>query len=197
MNQFRQSERTLLKHTFGNRAVMTGLIAKLLQGISSPITAVMVLHFFDSKTQGYYYTFGSLLALQIFVELGLTTVITTFVAHEWARLSIGTRGEIIGDETALNRLTAISRYAFRWYLVGAGLLLFLLFVVRTWLFGSNHAVSGVNWSYPWIAICFVAAASFALTPAWAILTGCGQISSVNSFRLLESILRSLVMWVAI
>lgn len=168
-----------------------------MQGVAGPITAVLVLHFFDPRIQGYYYTFGSLLALQIFVELGLTTVITTFVAHEWASLSMDVKGGISGDPVAIRRLAAIARYAVRWYLLGAVALLILLLAVGGWFFRAKSDVSSVDWMLPWFAICFVAAASFALTPAWAILTGCGQISRINSYKLFESVLRSLVMWVAI
>ena len=176
---------------------MTGLITKFLQGVSGPITAVLVLQFFDPKIQGYYYTFGSLLALQIFVELGLSAVITTFAAHEWSELSISESGLIVGNPIALSRLAAITRYAFRWYVVGAALLLVVLLVVGLWFLGARYDVGDVNWVAPWIALSFIASAIFALTPAWAILTGCGQIGSVNSYRLFESVLRSPVIWVAI
>jgi hypothetical protein len=33
--------------------------------------------------QGFYYTFGSVLALQVFVKLGLVTVIVQMASHEW------------------------------------------------------------------------------------------------------------------
>ena len=38
------------------------------------------------EEQGYYYTFGSILAIQVFFELGFTGIITQYVAHEQAHL---------------------------------------------------------------------------------------------------------------
>jgi hypothetical protein len=55
----------------------------------------------------------------------------------------------------------------------------------------------MNWLAPWTAMCCIAAASFALTPAWALLVGCGEIRSINGYRLAETLLRSIVIWLAI
>ncbi len=168
-----------------------------MQGLAGPITAVLVLHYFDPRIQGYYYTFGSLLALQIFIELGLSNVITTFAAHEWAALAKNAEGGVVGDQVALNRLALLTRYAFRWYLAGAAILLIVLLAAGTWFFGTKNASAEVDWLAPWILMCCIAAASFALTPAWALLVGCGEISSVNSYRLVETLVRSIVIWLAI
>ena len=43
--------------------------------LAGPITLYMIASFLTRDEQGYYYTFGSILGLQIFFELGLSYVI--------------------------------------------------------------------------------------------------------------------------
>lgn len=187
----------MFNEIIGDKAVLSGLLTKLIQGITGPITAVLVLHFFSPDVQGYYYTFGSLMALQIFVELGLSAVVTTFAAHEWAALSLDSTGKIVGDQQAQRRLAGMARSVFRWYLTGAGILFIVLLTVGSWFFGANPQSGHVQWLGPWIAMCCLASVNFAMTPSWALLIGCGQIRSVNGYRLVETILRSGVIWIAI
>jgi len=177
--------------------VLSAFATKLAQGLAGPVSAVLVLHFFDPTTQGYYYTFGSLLALQIFVELGLSAVITTFAAHEWVALETNGAGRVVGDQSSLDRLASITRSAFRWYMVGSLILLVVLLVAGIWFFGNKDASHDVEWLGPWIVISGIAMFSFAMTPAWAILVGCGEIGRVNSYRLVETLARSIVLWLAI
>ena len=55
------------------------------------------------------------MALQAFIELGLGTVITQFVSHEWSRLELDISGGIRGDLAALSRLVSVGRIAARLY----------------------------------------------------------------------------------
>jgi hypothetical protein len=187
----------VFKNLFGNRAVLAGLLTRFIQGITGPITAILILHFFSPEVQGYYYTFGSLLALQIFVELGLSAIITTFAAHEWAALTIGSDGRITGDPPALARLAALAHLVLRWYLSAAAALLAILLAGGAWFFGVKTASNNVEWIAPWAVLCGFTALNFVMTPVWALLLGCGQIRQVNSYRLVESVLRSAVIWSSI
>jgi len=48
---------------------------------------VVIARFLTPSEQGYYYTFNSLVALQIVFELGFSFVILQLAAHERAQLS--------------------------------------------------------------------------------------------------------------
>lgn len=158
------------------------------------ITAVLIIRFFSPAVQGFYYTFANILGLQIFLELGLSAVINTFAAHEWARLSLNREGAIRGDPHSLSRLKSLTQKVLRWYLIGGGLLFVLLVVVGIWFFGARDDVSAVSWKYPWLVMCLLASVGFILTPAWALLTGCGQLATLNAFRLVEIVVRYTVLW---
>lgn len=181
-----------------DRAVLWGLSGKTLAGLSGPVTAVLIAYNFSPELQGYHYTFLSLLTLQLFVELGLPGVITTFASHEWSQLAWNNRGRIEGDPDALSRLSSLVSFGFRWFLAAAAILILLLAAGGyAFLSASPSPEPQVAWQGPWIGLCFATGISVMLVPAWAILQGCGQIEHVYFFRLLETALRALVMWIAI
>lgn len=187
----------MLKETLADRAALYGLAAKIFQGVAGLITAILVLRYFSPAVQGFYYTFANVLALQIFLELGLSAVVTTFAAHEWAKLSLDSAGAIRGDQRALSRLRSLTRKVIRWYLIGAVLLSVLLIVVGLWFFSSRDDVGAVTWRYPWIAMCLLTVVNFMLTPIWALLTGCGQLVTLNAFRMVDIFIRYGVLWICI
>lgn len=176
---------------------MSGLITKVAQAVASPISALLILIYFAPELQGYYYTFSSLLALQIFVELGLSTAITVFAGHEWSDLSLDATGRVVGGQKSRLRLAALIRKALRWYLISSLVLIAILVAVGLSLLGSSNAAGQINWVAPWLVLCIVSAATLVLTPGWAVLLGCGQVEQVNGYRAVETVGRSLVLWLAI
>ncbi len=175
-------------------AAAWGVAVKITQAAAVPITALLILLYFTPTIQGYYYSFASLLALQIFLELGLATVITTFSSHEWARLRLDDKGAVVGDAVALKRLSGLALASFRWYLA-AGLILFgVLAIGGTLFFDIPGPGASVEWRAPWLLLCTASALTFPLTPVWALLQGCGQINEVNRYRFIDAIGRSLVLW---
>jgi O-antigen/teichoic acid export membrane protein len=178
-----------------DRAAIYAATTRAIQGAAGLVTAVFIFLYFSPAEQGYYYTFSSLLALQIFVELGLSTIITTFAAHEWAKLSLDHAGAIGGDPRALSRLQSLARQVFLWYLIGAALLLPILAVAGGWMFTVHGDQTDIPWVMPWLAMCVLTFLAFVLTPAWAFLTGCGQLASLNAYKLIETVLRYAVLWI--
>jgi O-antigen/teichoic acid export membrane protein len=181
-----------------DHALLWGLSGKLWIGVSGPITALLIARSFSPELQGYHYAFMSLLALQMVVELGLSNVISIFASHEWAALRIDPTGAIQGDNRARARLASILRFGSYWFGFGAvvvGIGLAGLGLLFFWL--SPGRASEVAWKGPWIALCIGTALSVAVAPVWAILQGCNQVQQLNFYRLIESVLRSVSLWVAL
>ncbi|MBI1175199.1 MAG: TIGR04372 family glycosyltransferase [Sideroxydans sp.] len=181
-----------------NRAVVWGLSGKILAGLSGPITAILIAKKFSPELQGYHYTFFSLLALQVFVELGLSGVITTFASHEWAKLSLNERGRIEGDPVALSRLSSLAALGFRWF-VAAAVFFTILLAVGGYFFLSTKSSLGpqIHWQGPWIGLCILTGLNLAFVPAWAILQGCEQVERIYFYRFVEMSLRYPAVWVAL
>ena len=72
-----------------DRAIAYALLSKVWLLFAGPITLYLISLYLTPEMQGFYYTFLSLVALQVFIELGFYVVITQFASHEWAHLSFG------------------------------------------------------------------------------------------------------------
>jgi len=188
---------TFVKNFLFETATAWSMAGKITQGIAAPVTAVLILVSFTPTVQGYHYSFASLLALQIFLELGLATVIPTFSSHEWVRLRLDGRGRVVGDGNALKRLSSLALASFRWYLV-AGLILFgVLGLGGTFFLGIRDEGANVGWRTPWLLLCAASVLTFSLTPIWALLQGCGQIGEVYRYKFVESLGKNIVLWSSI
>ena len=65
-------------------AVALSVLVQAWSVLAAPVTLAAIVGRLSAAEQGYYYTFNSLLALQVFVDLGLTTVIVQFAGHKWS-----------------------------------------------------------------------------------------------------------------
>ncbi|MEW6329833.1 MAG: hypothetical protein AB1560_00070 [Pseudomonadota bacterium] len=179
-----------------DKAVFYGLTARLWLAAAGPVSALLVAAFFSPELQGFYYTFSSLIALQVFAELGLGVVILHFASHEWTGLSISDGGQIKGDPAALSRLQSIARISVSWYLIAAALLtLTLVYAGEYFFLGADNYL--IDWYTPWKVLCVLTGLNLALTPAWSILEGCNQVASVYGYRFWQAVISSIAAWMAI
>lgn len=168
-------------------AVFFTVMARLLQGLGGVFAVVLVAHFLSKSEQGYYYTFSSMLAIQIFFELGLSGIITQFVAHEMAHLSFDKNGiSIIGNDKNLSRLSSLLKFSFKWFLLMAALLLMILCIAGFYFF-SNFGLQdkNINWQTPWVIVSVGTAFSLIITPIFSFLEGIGKIKDVAKMRFLQ------------
>lgn len=179
-----------------DRAVFFGLLLKVWGIIAVPMTALLIATQFTPELQGYYYTFGSLLALQIFVELGLGTVIIQFASHEWSKLGIDKTGHIVGDRNALSRLISLANITLRWYLIG-GLIVMIGLGMGGYIFFSQSSNSNINWVLPWLTLSVLTGVTICLVPVWSLLEGCNQVTNVYTYRFWQGLFASLSIWIAI
>jgi hypothetical protein len=177
-------------------AVLYGFATRIWTIAAGLVNLLLIARFFTPAVQGFYYTFGSLLGWTAFLELGLATVIQQFTSHEWAHLSFGPNGEIVGDRHAAERLAALARIAFRWYSV-ASIASAVVIGVGGAIFLSRHAEPGISWILPWAVLVSTTAVALFLLPGWAILDGCNQLDRTNRTRLLLVVGGSLATWATI
>jgi len=179
-----------------NAAVTYSLLFKAWQSAAGVVGIVVIARYFDPVSQGFYYTFASLIALQSFFELGLYLVISVSASHEWAKLRLASDGRIDGDRDAHSRLVSLGRFVFKWYGVAAVLFLCLASAFGLAFLGRNSS-PGLDWKTPWLLHVIFSAASMWLAPFLSLLEGCDQMASTSRFRLLQSILSSLAFWIGV
>lgn len=178
--------RTILARAGVDRAVFYGVLNKVFYGLFSLAAILLIAWKLPKETQGYYYTYSNLVALQVFAELGLGIVITQFASHYWASLRLDDRGRIDGEAEALSRLVSLGRLSFRWYGV-AGVLAALLIGSSGWIFFSQASSDGLEWRASWLTLCILAGLKMWLIPVWSLLEGCNQVASLNLARLLNTL----------
>jgi O-antigen/teichoic acid export membrane protein len=186
----------LLQAALIDRAVVFGVATRVWQLLAAPVTLFLIARHVSPELQGFYYTFGSLLALQSFVELGFYNVILNVASHEWSALRLDAHGSIVGSVDARSRLISLGRLVFGWYAVAS-----LLFVVGVWaagyVFFGHHPVQGVAWKGPWAAVvCFTGLLLWAL-PFNSLLEGCNQVETIQRLRLSQALLSSVALWIAL
>lgn len=187
-----------LLHVAGvDRAIGYTVLARGWASVAGLLTVVLIARTLSPAEQGYYYTFGSLVAMQIIFELGFSVVILQLAAHEAAHLTISLEGDITGPEAAHSRLASVLRKAVKWYSVAAILLVLFLIPVGHHFFASNPSSSAVAWRLPWICVVIAAGITFQIDPVFSFLEGCGMVARVARARLAQSILGSLLAWSAL
>jgi len=129
-------------------AVFYGLLASGWQFLSAPITAVLIRRYLAPEVQGFHYTFGSLLALRSFVELGLYVAILNIASDGWALLGLDAEGRIVGHPDALSRLVSLGRSMSKWYAVASAF--FVIGVgVGGYIFFSQGSYRGIVLEEQW------------------------------------------------
>lgn len=179
-----------------NRAVGYLLGTRAWQSASYLVTALLITRRFSDATQGYYYTFLSLLALQVFVELGLAIVIINSASHEWTHLAVDGDFRITGDPDALSRLVSLGRIVIKWY-AGAMILFVVGVGLGGWIFFSKNPNPGVDWKGPWVALVLLAGIALCLTPFNALLEGCNQVVNTNRVKFQQVVLEGVAVWSAL
>jgi hypothetical protein len=192
----RKAARKLLDFLGVNPAVFWGVMTRGWAAPAGVITVFMVAFFFSPQLQGYYFTFNSLLALQIIVELGLCHVIINFASHEWANLGMDKKGNIIGDVDSLSKLRSLAKISFLWYFLG-GLVLIIGLGAGGHIFFLNASHDGINWLVPWWLLCLLTGITMWLLPAFSLLEGSNQVAKVNYYRFLQAVFRSISTWTII
>lgn len=178
-----------------NRAVGYGVLTRIWGMLAGPVSILIIASRFSKEQQGFYYTINSLLAMQIFFELGLTGVIATFASHEFAGLRWCERGRVEGDPKSLARFTGLLCKSVKWFGIAAILLAVMLMPVGLIFFGGGESVSaGFAWRLPWILAVLGTALNLMVVPFFAIIMGSGDVVTVNHREMIGGIIGTCISW---
>lgn len=194
--KFRALPLSVLRSFGVNRAIGFGLVTRLWGALAGPITILVIATRFTGVEQGFYYTFSSLLALQVFFELGLLTVLAQFAAHEFAFLSWGEKGVVMGSEPHHSRFHDLLGKGVRWYTISALLLIMLLIPAGLIFFGQGGGVD-FSWRLPWTLAVIGVGCNLLLIPFYALITGSGDVAAVNRREMVGGVVGSLLGWLVI
>lgn len=184
----------LLAYMGVDRAVVYTLAGRGWGLFSGVVTLFLVVRFLSPDEQGYYYTFASLLAMQILFELGMSFVVMQFASHEMAHLSWSNDGTIEGDARAKSRLSSLLLLVTKWYGAIGVLIVVAILPGGWWFFSVNQAQTAVAWKSAWVWLVLMAALNIFFMPILALLEGCGRVTEVARVRMYQNIIGSLAAW---
>ena len=181
-----------------DKAIGFTILARGWGSIAGLVTVALIARFLSRAEQGYYYTFGSLIALQIVFELGFSFVILQMATHERAHLTFSRDGSVTGDDKAHSRLASVLQKSVRWYTVAAVLLAVFLLTAGSHFFSVNtHSGEIIYWRFPWYAAALAASITFQVDPILSFMEGCGFVSNVARLRFVQALTGSSLAWLAL
>ena len=178
-----------------DKNITNSLAFRLWQILSGLVMLALIPIFLGSVEQGYYFTFGSIIALQMFFELGLNNIIVQFVAHAASEMERATlAGDAAATERAKYSLASIASVCKVWYRIAAIGFLVVATVIGFMYFRSFSQQAQVHWQLPWIVLCVATAGNLMLSPHLSLLEGRGFVSNVAGMRLQQAVLGSAIAW---
>jgi len=186
----------IFKYLGVDKAILLTSASSLISITGSLFSAILVLKKLTIEEQGFYYTFSSLVAIQIFFELGFNNIITQFTAHEVAKLKINDSGEIEGDRVKKSRLSYLFKFSVKLYLILSFFLGFSLIFLGLHFFSNNLKIQSTNiiWRSPWILLAISVIINFIISPLFAFIQGLGMVARVAKIRLIQQVLVMTATW---
>lgn len=166
-------------------AVAFTVLTRLIQAGGGIVSIIFIAKFLSEKEQGYYYTFASIVAIQVFFEMGLTAIITQYTAHEVAHIE-----DILADgndeETYYrSRVASLLQFCVKWFGVLSLFLLVVLLIAGFVFFTVYSPSVNVNWQLPWVILCISTALNLFIDPILAFFDGLGHVKDMAKVRLLQ------------
>lgn len=172
------------------------VLSRIISASGGLITLVFIALFLSTEEQGYYYTFGSIIAIQIFFELGLNSIITQYAAHEVAHLEWESKTKLSGDIQHLSRLASLLHLCVKIF-IPIAVILFIVLEVSGYIFFSryHHGDEIVSWQLPWMLVAFSTSLMFLVNPILAFIEGLGKVKEVAILRFIQQLINVLTIGV--
>ena len=186
----------IIASKFGfDKAILFTSSTSIISAFGSVVSVLLVVKYLTGVEQGFYYTFGSIVAIQIFFELGLNGIITQYVAHEVSNLKWENEYTLEGESKYKSRLSSLLHFSVKWYLSFAIILLIALIVVGFIFFNTYDKTSGaVSWVTPWILLAFGTGLNLVISPIMAFLQGLGKVKEVAKIQFILMFFRLTIVW---
>ena len=178
-----------------DRAILFTSSTSIFGAIGGIVSIMLVVQFLTGLEQGFYYTFGSVVAIQVFFELGLSNIITQYVAYEKSNLNWEHDVQLSGDVKFKSRLSSLLHFSLKWYCFLAIILLLFLIIFGLLFFDYFDASSGqVIWEFPWLILSVGTAINLVVSPFVAFIQGLGKVKEVAKFQFIVQIFRISIVW---
>ena len=181
-----------------DRSVAYSSGARVVQGVSGVLTVFFVSTFLTDVEQGFYFTFGSILALQVFFELGLTGIMTQYIAHEVSHLTLAENLRYKGEHRYISRLASLIHFCAKWYsVIAIAAFLFLLIVGYVFFSKYGDNLNGISWRLPWLLVCIGTAMKLFQSPFNSIYMGLGKVEEMSAIGFYQQLILPISLWIGL
>ena len=167
-------------------------ISTLLNNFSKvctgPILLIFIPLYLTSTEQGYWYTFTSIAALSVFADLGFSTIVLQFAAHEFAYCKFDEEGELVGDSYHIWKLASFFRFTIKWLLKVISIV-FPLIIIGGYIFLNQKDVN-IAWQLPWLIYAFSSAFVFFNSSILSFFEGCDSVAITQKCRMYITLITS-------
>ena len=185
-----------LLNTLGiDGAILYTSSARIIQAGGGIITLLLIAKFLTSEEQGYYYTFGSILSMQIFFELGFNGILTQYVAHENANIKSYIKSDNDDERRFQSRLSSLLHIYIKWYSFLSVLALIVLLISGFYFFNNFDNTDKIQWRFPWVVLTINAVITFFFLPLLSIIEGLGFVKEIAKYKLVYQFINMFLLWV--
>ena len=162
--------------------------------MAGALMLVMIPLKLNTIQQGYYYTFSSLIGMQIFFELGMNQVIVQMVSHNFAHIRVAGEKNGVIENQYLGRIVFLIRMLSKWYATAAILFFIVVGVIGAIFLQQKGTLPLHDWIYSWLILTLAAAANLYFSAKLTVYEGCEQVTEVAKMRLAQSFIGYGFLW---
>lgn len=163
--------------------------------LAGGITLLLLPYNLSAVEQGYYYAFASLIAMQVFFDLGFNSVVVQLVSHEIPKLRPSQPGASQETDPHRSRLASLLLLLRRWYKIAALLFFVGLCPAGYLFFQSRGSLDTSHWLGPWALQLMFTAFNLYFSPFLAVSEGLGHVGDVAKLRLRQAMIGNVVTWI--
>ncbi|WP_462266505.1 hypothetical protein [Mucilaginibacter sp.] len=173
-----------------NKDVKQTFFVNLSRLLTGPVSMLVIPLYLTKQMQGYWYSFMSISALSVLADLGFTTIVLQFSAHEYAHLRLNEDNRFEGSVPHYYKLASFFRFIARWGTYTCTLAFPIIFGVGYYMFSREQ--NSFQWVLPWIVFLIGSGLKFYLNIVISFFEGCGLIAQVQKMRSLNVVLNFVV-----
>ena len=164
-----------------NKDTIATFYNSIVKILSGPLLLLAIPTFLNQVEQGSWYTFTSIAALAVFADLGFTTIVLQFSAHEFAFCRFKEDGTVEGNEMHFWKLVSFFKFTISW-LKKVSIIVFPVIVIGGYLFLDEKGEI-VNWKLPWLIYSCASAIFFLVSSILSFLEGCDSVAKTQKIRM--------------